>query len=123
MSEQNAAIDPIEECKKAIREVKTVLKNQFAITTLTAGETPLTDFHSMVMFNSPNDVSAVLPDPSSVSSSEFRKDYYFSNLNHGRATIKGEVVINGAIKDNPALSHSDTLHVWADGAKWYGIQC
>lgn len=101
------------------KEIKTVLKNQYAITTITT-DTTLSAVHSTIHFNKATAIAATLPAASTIASSTYRKDYYFLNINAGTATITGTVTIEGTATVNPTLAQNESMHVWTDGTTYYG---
>lgn len=96
------------------REIKTVLKNQYAITTITEA-TLLTAAHSVIVFGAT--CTATLPTASTVASSTYTKQYYFINpVSSGfTGTIGGTV--SGV--SNPTLAAGETMSIYTDGTSWF----
>jgi hypothetical protein len=104
----------VPELNDSDREVKLVLKNQYAITTITT-PTTLTSAHSVIVFGATT--TATLPTASTVASSTYTKQYHFINpVGSGfTGTITGTV--SGVV--NPTLAAGENMIVYTDGTSWF----
>ncbi len=102
----------IPELNDSDREIKRVLKNQYAVRTATSGTT-LTAQDYVLICNGTFTVS--LPTPSSVAGNGYLKNYCIVNVGTGTITVSG--TISG--QTNPTIGPGGTLVFFTDGTSWY----
>ena len=99
------------------REIKTVLKNQFAVAAKT-GTYALLVSDSMITCS--GTFTVTLPTVSDVASSTFTKHYIVLNTGTGTITIaRNGVNINGAASDLTLTTQYSGYHLWTDGTNWF----
>ena len=94
------------------REIKTAIKNQYAIISVTNNLT--LDYSHSIVLGSGN-ITITLPAASSVAGSGYTKHYWIKNIGSGTITLSGSV--DG--KSNPTISAGKTMHIFSDGTSWY----
>lgn len=110
----NGASENVSILDDSDKEIKTVLKNQYAITTIT-GNTNLAATHSVIVFGAT--CNAVLPTASAVASSAFTKQYHF--INPVGSGFTGTIVGTVSGISNPTLAAGQTAIVYTDGTSWF----
>ena len=99
------------------REIKTVLKNQYAVAAKT-GTYALLVSDSMITCS--GTFTVTLPTVSDVASSTFTKHYIVLNIGTGTITIaRNGVNINGAASDLTLTTQYSGYHLWTDGTNWF----
>lgn len=94
------------------REIKKVLKNQFAVVTKTAAYT-LTAQDSIALCD--GTFTVTLPTPSTVAGGGYIKEYTLRNIGIGTITVGG--TIDGVA--NPTISAGHSFTFYTDGASWF----
>lgn len=103
----------IPELNDSDREIKSVLKNQFAIATKSTNYT-LTDTDSIIVCSAP--ITITLPSASLYAGSGYTKQYIVKSL----LTNTGNVIISGSIDGGSiTLEPGDVISIFSDGTSWY----
>ena len=116
-STPNGATEYVSILDDAIKEAKTILKNQYAVATKAANY-PLVAGDSIIMVN--GTYTMTLPTASSVASSTYTKHYWIFNVGSGTATIaRNGANINGAASDLTVATQYAGYHLWTNGTDWW----
>jgi hypothetical protein len=102
----------IPELNDSDREIKRVIKNQFAIVSKSSNYT-LTYAESVVVCTAA--IQITLPAASSVAGSGSTKHYWIKNSSAGTVTVVGTV----DSESNPTISAGAAMHIFSDGSAWY----
>lgn len=103
----------IPELNDSDREIKTVIKNQYAITSKSTDYT-LTDSDSIIIATAP--ITITLPSASLYAGSGYTKQYIIKSI----PTNMGNVSISGSIDGGTiTLEPGDVISIFSDGTSWY----
>jgi len=102
----------IPELNNSDREIKRVIKNQFAVVSKSANYT-LTSAESVVICTA--GIQITLPSAGSVAGSGSTKHYWIKNSSSSTVTVVGSV--DG--ESNPTISAGAAMHIFSDGSAWY----
>lgn len=106
---------PPRDVNDSIREIKTVLKNQYAI--LSVGtDTTLTGTSTFIIGSSTTALTLNFPAASSIAQGTCTKEYVILNRNTGTITLN--IAVEG-ITGSPTVSRNNDFLLYTDGTTWY----
>ena len=112
----------VPELNDSDREIKTVIKNQYAINTFTSTPQTLSASHHRIVWNMATASTTNFPTATDVASSGFEKEYLIENIGAGVNTLNATITLNGVATASPTLAQYDKIRIWTDGTTWYGMK-